>query len=389
MATITKVIRRARGKAYEYHAVRFTDPGTGKEKLRYFRSHKDAAKARTEIENRVTGGTYSADAHKVTVREIATRWQKAAYSPRRADELRSTTIADYKTTLDLYILPRWGAVKMTDIRAGMLETWRNELLEKGVEPDWKPLGPSTVRKALLVLGIIYRFAMRDHIVSVNPASFVKKPSVRTRKAAEERLTAEQLAVLFTHCTGRTRVIVRLAATTGMREGEIFGLRWRDVDLKGRLIHVCRQYTHGAMVEHGKTDAALRDIGIDAKLAAELTEWKLAQKPEHKEDDSLVIATATGEPLSASNFLSRDFRPALTRAGLPRVNFHSLRHTAATILASSNTPPGTVHRILGHANFATTMKLYGGLTSAALENAAGTLGDAFEPKKDPKQEVKRS
>ena len=65
----------------------------------------------------------------------------------------------------------------------------------------------------------------------------------------------------------------------------------------------------------------------------------------------MIATSTGEALSASNFLSRDFRPALERAGLPRVNFHSLRHTAATILASSNIPPGTVHRILGHANFA--------------------------------------
>src|SRR5208282_4932975 len=237
---------------------------------------------------------------------------------------------DYETTLVRYILPRWGAVKMTDIRAGMLETWRNELLEKGIEPDWKPLGPSTVRKALLVVGILYRYAMRDHIVSVNPASFVKKPSVRTRKAAEERLTAEQLAVLFTHCTGRTRVIVR--------------------------------------------------------LAAELSAWKLQQKAERREDDSLVIATATGEPLSASNFLSRDFRPALKRAELPRVNFHSLRHTAATILASSNTPPGTVHRILGHANFATTMKLYGGLTAEALDKAAGTLGDAFEPKAE---EVKRS
>jgi len=386
MATITKVIRRARGKAYEYHAVRFTDPGSGAEKLRYFKSHKDAARARTEIENRVTGGTYSADAHKVTVREIATRWRKAAYSPRRADALRSTTAADYETTLTLYLLPRWGAVKLTDIRAGMLETWRNELLEKGAAPEWKPLGPSTVRKCLLVVGILYRYAMRDHIVSVNPASFVKKPSVRTRKGAEERLTPEQLAVLFTHTEGRTRIALRLAAATGMRQGELFGLRWRDVDLKGKQIRICRQYTHGEMVEHGKTDAASRDIGIDAKLAAELSAWKLQQKPERREDDSLVIATGTGEPLSASNFLSRDFRPALERAGLPRVNFHSLRHTAATILASSNIPPGTVHRILGHANFATTMKLYGGLTAAALETAAGTLGDAFEPKKE---EAKRS
>lgn len=379
MATIRKVTRRARGKTYEYFAVAFSDPGTGAEKLRYFRSHKEAVRVRTDIENRVTGGTYSPDAHKVTVGEIAKRWKKANYSPRRADALRSTTVADYESVLTLHVLPRWGAVKMTDIRASMLESWREEMLKDGT-------GPSTVRKALLVLGIVFRFAMRDHIVSVNPCAFVKKPSVRTRKAAEERLTPEQLAALFAHCSGRTRIVVRLAANTGMREGEIFALRWRDVDLKGKLIRVCRQFTHGEFVEFPKTDAGARDIGIDAKLAAELAAWKLQQKAERREDDSLVIATSTGEPLSASNFLSRDFRPALTRAGLPRVNFHSLRHTAATILASSNIPPGTVHRILGHANFGTTMKLYGGLTQEALEKAAGALGDAFEPKKE---EMKRS
>jgi integrase len=268
---------------------------------------------------------------------------------------------------------------MVEIRAGQLEVWRNELLEKGMEPDWKPVGASTVRKALLVVGILYRFAMRDHVVTSNPASFVKKPTQRTRKGADQRLTPEQLAALFAVTSGRTRIVVRIGAATGMREGEIFGLRWRDVDLKGRQIQVARQYTHGEFVEFPKTEAGAREIGIDTKLAADLTAWKLAQKPEHRMADSLVIATAKGGPISASNFLARDFRPALKVAELPRVNFHSLRHTAATILASSSTPPGTVHRILGHASFATTMKLYGGLTAQALESAADALGSAFEPK----------
>jgi integrase len=162
-------------------------------------------------------------------REIAERWRKAAYSPRRADALRSTTAADYETALEKYILPRWGAVRLTDIRAGTLEVWRNELLEKGVAPEWKPVGASTVRKALLLLGIVFRFAMRNHVVAVNPVSFVKKPSMRARKAAEERLAPEQLAKLFSVATDRTRIVIRIAATTGMREGEILGLRWRDVD----------------------------------------------------------------------------------------------------------------------------------------------------------------
>jgi integrase len=89
-----------------------------------------------------------------------------------------------------------------------------------------------------------------------------------------------------------------------------------------------------------------------------------------------------------NFLAREFRPAGKSVELPRVNFHSLRHTAATILAPSSTPPGTVHRLLGHASFTTTMKLYGGLTAEALEKAAEALGDDFElkPAKDGVREA---
>ena len=81
--------------------------------------------------------------------------------------------------------------------------------------------------------------------------------MRTCKATEERLTPEQLAKLFEVATRRTRVVIQIAATTGMREGEIFALRWRDVDLKARTIEVRRQYTHGEFVEHAKTDAGRR------------------------------------------------------------------------------------------------------------------------------------
>jgi hypothetical protein len=80
MATVTKVTRRVGGKAYEYHAVRFTDPGTGKEKTRYFTSKKLADAARVEIEGRVVTGTYSGDAHYITVRKMAERWLWGANS---------------------------------------------------------------------------------------------------------------------------------------------------------------------------------------------------------------------------------------------------------------------------------------------------------------------
>jgi integrase len=90
----------------------------------------------------------------------------------------------------------------------------------------------------------------------------------------------------------------------MREGEILGLRWRAVDARARLIQVRRQCTHGEFVEHAKTDAGRRDIGIDAKLAAELTAWRLQQKPEHRQADSLVIASASSDCPSSGTRASR-------------------------------------------------------------------------------------
>lgn len=374
MATVSKVTRRIRGKVYEYHAVRFTDPGTGKEKLRYFSTKKEADRARTEIETRLDGGTYSGDAHKLTMHELVKRFRKAGYFPKGEEPLRSTTVADYETALEERILPRWGATRVVDIRASAVEGWRNEMLEEGA-------GKSPVRKALIVMGRLYRFAKRDHIVTHNPTVDVGKPTVRSRKDADERLTPEQLVELFATVKGRTRVTVRIGAGTGMREGEIFGLRWKDVDLEGRAIQVRAQYTHGEFVEFPKTDAGVRQVPIEPELARVLTEWKLAQKPEHKQPDSLVVSTSTGGPISASNFLLREFYPALKAAKLPRVVFHSLRHTYKTILVSSDTPPAVVHTILGHANFATTLKLYGGITSEALSNAGGKVAEAFKKQPD--------
>jgi integrase len=374
VATVTKVTRKVRGKAYEYHAVRFTDPGTGKEKLRYFGTKKEADKVRTEIETRLEGGTYSGEAHKATVRDIVKRFREAGYFPKGEEPLRSTTVADYETALEERILPRWGATRLIDIRASMVEKWRNEMLEQGA-------GKSPVRKALIVLGRLFRFAKRDHIVTHNPTVDVGKPTVRARKDADERLTPEQLLKLFTVVEGRTRVVVRIGAGTGLREGEIFGLRWKDVDLEARTIQVCGQYTHGEFVEFPKTDAGVRLVPIDSELARVLAEWKLGLPHDRKQPDSLVVSTSTGGPISASNFLLREFYPALKAAELPRVVFHSLRHTYKTILVSSDTPPAVVHTILGHANFATTLKLYGGITSEALKNAGGKVADAFKPKPD--------
>jgi integrase len=129
-------------------------------------------------------------------------------------------------------------------------------------------------------------------------------------------------------TPHTRVVIRI--TAGMREGEILGLRWRDVDTKARLIQVRRQYTHGELVEHAKRcrparhrdrpGARRRAHDLEARAEARSTPRRLP-RDRHQE----------GGPIGASNFLSREFRPALVKAELPRVDFHSQQ-------ASQTAPP---------------------------------------------------
>jgi integrase len=169
---------------------------------------------------------------------------------------------------------------------------------------------------------------------------------------------------------------------------------RYVDLESPRIRIRRQFTHGQFIEFPKTDSGVREVPMDAELVRVLADWKLSLPPDRKQLDSLVVATRggprvsdqdgechAGGPISASNFLSREFYPALKAAKLPRVVFHSLRHTYKTVLVSTDRPPAVVHKILGHANFSTTLKLYGGVLPQALERAGGKTGAAFEPQSD--------
>jgi len=368
MSSIRKVERRAGGHVYHYHALRYTDPSSGKAVVRYFKTRREAIDAQLALGLAIKEGRYNARSGSVTISELAAAWRAAAYCPKKTAVVRSTTAACYELGL-VRILKRFGAVRVKLIQASHIEAWRDHMIAEGA-------GASTVRNAMLVLGLLFKFGMRDHLASHNPVSLTRRPTVGSRKA--QTLTPEQLEALFAAARGRARVAIRLGACTGMRRGEVLGLTWGCVDLENRQIVVRQQWTHGQLVGT-KTAAGQRTIGIDTKLATELTAWKLAQRPEHKQPGSFVIASIDGGPLSASNFVRREWHGALKRAGLPPMPFHVLRHVAATMLVSAGLPPGTVHRTLGHKSFATTLQLYGSLTDEARREAAEAIAAALEPK----------
>jgi len=375
------VTRKARGRTYRYWAVRFHDPGSGRNQIRYFKAKQDAKGFEAEVGQKLRQGTFHAKAHKTTVGEVAHGW-RTSHLPR----IRATTAESYRGALDNYLLPRWGRVRLIDVKVASVEAWRDEIA--------KLKGPSTVRNCLQVFGMLMKFAARDDLITRNPVALVGKPSSVSKR--RDCLSAEQVRHLLASLdararTGseqpeaawprRVRVFVTLAAYCGLREGEIFGLRWSDVDLKAGLISIEQHYTHGSFGEV-KTDAGKRTVGLDRDVVAVLREWKLRQGGGGEHD--LVLPSSAGTPMSASNFLNREFRRALEDAELPPVTAHSLRHSFASILKSAGVASSVAHEIIGHSNFGTTMKLYGSVSSEARLIAAETVGDALRGSVDKRR-----
>jgi integrase len=231
------------------------------------------------------------------------------------------------------------------------------------------LSSTTVRYAYSILRIALGRALKSGRVVRNVATLVDPPS----KASHEirPLTADQ-ARQFLSSTADDRLgpLYAVAITTGMRQGELLALRWRDVDLdRGGLAvrHTLRQGTRE--LAEPKTDRARRTLRLGSDVVAVLREQRRRQGT--IDPDAFVFATRTGQPLSSRN-VTRDLQKALARAGLPRQRFHDLRHACATLLLEHGEELAVVSRILGHAELSTTADIYAHLTPAMLERSAARM-----------------
>src|SRR5215203_5167240 len=159
----------------------------------------------------------------------------------------------------------------------------------------------------------------------------------------------------------------LAVTTGMRQGELLGLRWEDVDLAGGTLQVRRTLStragRGFAFSPPKTAKGRRSIKLTEVAKRSLKKHRKAQLEERMklaglwEDNGLVFATRLGTPMGRQELVMRSFKPLLIKAGLPNIRFHDLRHTCATLLLSKGVHAKFVQELLGHATISTTIRKY--------------------------------
>lgn len=233
--------------------------------------------------------------------------------------------------------------------------------------------PATIRKILVTLSGIMIYAKKHRYIDPNPVREVEKPAVDKNGDQGEDMTVlepeEVRALVDAAESQKDRALFMTAGLTGMRQGEIFGLKWTDIDWINSQIHVKRTYNHGKFYAP-KSNTSKRRIDLVPELVAELKKWKLACP---KGELDLVFPNNKGKPENKSNFLPRGFYPALMAADLPRVRFPNLRHTYCALLLDQGENIKYIQRQMGHSSIQVTLDIYGHLMKDVNREAASKLG----------------
>jgi integrase len=231
----------------------------------------------------------------------------------------------------------------------------------------------TLQNALTALRAMLACAVRWGYIAGNPAAGLSLPKGEGREM--QPLTREQVDVLLAELTGAARVAVLTAVSTGVRRGELFALRWSDFDRKRRRLWIRRSLNRHLQFQEPKTKRSVRTIACRPTLVEALVAHRL--ESDYSGDDELIFPNANGGPMDAANFVRREFRPALRRAGVPLVRFHDLRHTFASLLIAQGLAPKLISEQLGHASIAITMDRYGHLFDQSYADASDAIEQAFE------------
>jgi integrase len=350
-------------------------PDGPKRKYVYGRKYKDVEKKLAEAMGNAAKGFFFDDEN-MTVSEYLDRWLSDAVR----GTVRESTYSRDKYLVTNHIKPALGRLKLRNVNALHLQGLYRERMDSG-------LSGSTVQKIHHALHKALSQAVRWNLIPRNPADAVKAPVASTKEM--HPLSADEARRLLEAAQGdRLEALYVLALHTGMRRGELLGLKWEDVDLDNATVRVRRTLTrtdNGRRLAIGepKTKKSRRTVRLTQRAVEALRSHLTRQIEEidrmmgdRYQDRGLVFAGEAGGLINPSNLRLRSFAPLLQRAGLPQITFHDLRHTCASLLFQRNVHPKFVQELLGHASVAITLDTYSHMLPGMGGEAAVAMGEAL-------------
>lgn len=276
-------------------------------------------------------------------------------------------------TARLYLKPALGRISLTKLQPEDIGRMLRDLTARG------DLSPTTVRYACRVLRIALGRALKTGRVGRNVAVLVDLP--RRASFEPQPLSVDQVRAFRDSIAGDPLgPLYLLAIATGMRQGELLALRWRDVDLDQGTIVVRHTLLRGVReLADPKTERANRTLRIGQEVVTSMRDHRRMQLMKRLavgsrwRDLDYVFAGPNGDPRHARNVLAA-FQAALDRAGLPKQRFHDLRHACATLLLQEGEALGVVSKLLGLSSVSTTLDTYGHLTTGMASRAAQRMDE---------------
>jgi len=348
--------------------VRFSGPN-GKRTSRYGRTKAEARAGMLGVQREMLVGLPSPAGRK-TMAGYLHEWLESV-----RPNLKYGTWKRYEQMVRLHVVPELGSQRLHQVQPmDLQQLYANRL---------KVVGPKTVGHIHRLIHKALGDAANLGLVARNVASLATPPrSVRKRM---EVFTPDEFRLLLNAAEGlRLEAVWALAMATGARQGEILGAQWESMDLEAGTwrIHRALQRGEGGLVlQSPKTPHSIRTIALAPTAVKKLrshrarqAEKRLALGDAYQGDLDLVFSREDGSPIRGSGFVEQHHYPLLGRAGVRKLNFHALRHTAASMMLARNVPIAEVSAMLGHASPAVTLAIYGHFMESG-DNFAATAMEA--------------
>ena len=269
------------------------------------------------------------------------------------DERKSYSTQDtYDGYLRKWILPRWRSYRLSEVKAVQVERWLKTLCF----PDGVPLAKGSKAKIRNIMSALYSHAIRWEWVTVNPITSVRQSAKREK--VPEVLTVDELAKLLAAIPEPFRTAVFLDGASGLRVGELLGLKWEDVDFKKSVIYIRRSIVK-QRIGPPKTEASQKPIPMNSELAKALRLWKMKTIYNRPSDWVYASPAKKGtQPYWPKSIYRVYIKRAADKIGLrKRIGWHTFRHTFGTILNANGENPKVIQELMRHANLKVTMDTY--------------------------------
>jgi integrase len=382
MSRTANVIQRGSTWSIRYRA---WDPARGEVRQIMkggYRTKREAVDALNEVHGQIKEGTYAQPSKDTLKDYLEGTWFPSLDAAVLGGDLKVSAAQYYKDAATVRIIPRLGGVKLQSIDAAMLERFYGDLLQSGRKDGKGGLSRSTVHGCHVTLSRALGDAVRWRLLSRNVAKDANSP-VADKKEQEVWSAAQVRTFLAAVKDDRLSAMWHLVLSTGLRRGELAGLTWQDVNLEAGVLTVRSNrvvINHQIHVGTPKSEKSKRRIGLDAGTVQALRDHyarvEIGDKLEAEsgwQGEGHLFVDEIGRPIHP-NVITRLWKRAAAKAGLPVIKLHSARHSYATAGLEAGVPLKVMSERLGHSTYAITADTYSHVSTAVDQDAADRIAE---------------